>query len=103
MSSSAPDTVPYLVDRLSKPPFSRRLTNLQLAGDASDALNFFQLVALFHDTILLIDQQNPFSLHRQVNVRAEEMEETAERVLEFMRSMRYRPLRAPSSTSIGAV
>lgn len=80
----------FLVNRLREPPFQQSLTPLQLTGESSDGLTQFQLTQLLHQVVVHADSVNPYSVHRPVQIRQEDPEQTADRILEFALLMKYK-------------
>lgn len=80
-----------IIDRLALPPFRRRFTIQQLNGEGSVGLSFFQLIGIVHDIILQLEESNPQSIHRQIDLSSEGAENTINRILAYLRLMRYQP------------
>lgn len=87
-----PSTVdlPFIVERLSQAQFNRQLTVHQLADGGKSSLSIFQLVDLLHQCMLWLDEANPLSFHRGVDLRTEGPEATVERMLDFLRMLKFR-------------
>ena len=82
------DAIDYklIVQRLNAPPLEKALTIVQL----HDEFQPIQLFQIINDVLVIIDP-HPNSPHR-VDVRNEDPNEMAARMIAFLRLLRYRPM-----------
>ena len=83
--SSASD-LKFIVERLSAPPFSKTWSVIQL----HDEIAPIQLLQTVSDIVASIDQSNPQSPHRNVDLRNEQPEDTVARLSEFSRMLKFK-------------
>ncbi len=70
----------YLVEELNKPPYSRNFNLISF-----DALHGDQLLQTLSDVLAEIDAKN------KIDIREEEAESTAIRILGMLRILKYKP------------
>lgn len=75
----------FISDTLSVPPFSKSFSVLQL----HDELQPIQILQIVSDVIAYIDEGNPQSPHRGIDIRKEQPEVTVQRFGDFLRMLKF--------------
>lgn len=74
------DQIKFVVEKLNKEPFKKSLTFIQF-----DSLNGNGLLQLLNEIFTELEPKN------KVNIRDEQAEQTAIRMLNFLRVLKYKP------------
>ncbi|KAI9017177.1 hypothetical protein BC832DRAFT_596490 [Gaertneriomyces semiglobifer] len=80
-------------ERLAGPPFRRHYSVIQL----HDELPVFQLMQLLSDAMAAIDEGNPQSPHKDVDLRNEDPNDTIGRMLDFFQLLKWKEARDADS------
>ncbi|KAI9209448.1 uncharacterized protein BJ171DRAFT_564624 [Polychytrium aggregatum] len=83
---SAPPDLRLVAEKLSAPPFNITCTPIALHDDVPTV----QLVQIASNVMAYIDEANPHSMHRGVDLRKEPPEDTAYRFGEFLRLLKFK-------------
>ncbi|KAJ1341884.1 hypothetical protein BSLG_003537 [Batrachochytrium salamandrivorans] len=81
-----PADLKILAELLSAPPFSKSWSAIQL----HDTVTPIQLLQCANDVVSHLDQANPQSPHRNIDVRNEIPEDTVARLSEFLRMLKFK-------------
>ncbi|KAL2920089.1 hypothetical protein HK105_200155 [Polyrhizophydium stewartii] len=83
---TTPSELKLIAERLSAPPFSKTWSVIQLHDEVAPV----QLLQCVSDIVAHLDQANPQSPHRSVDLRGEMPEDTAGRLAEFLRMLKFK-------------
>ncbi|TPX69293.1 hypothetical protein SpCBS45565_g02540 [Spizellomyces sp. 'palustris'] len=83
---SDPKDLKLIVTTLASPPFSRTFSAIQL----HDELPVLQLLQLISDIMAVIDDGNPQSLHRGVDMRNEDPQDSVARITGFLQLLKWK-------------
>ncbi|KND05085.1 uncharacterized protein SPPG_00760 [Spizellomyces punctatus DAOM BR117] len=81
-----PKELKLIVTALASPPFSRTYSAIQL----HDELPILQLLQLVSDVMAAIDEGNPQSLHRGVDMRNEDPQDSVARISGFLQLLKWK-------------